>query len=858
MKNNIITTYIWILLLLIPIWAQSQCSNDITPPIAVCQSNMSAYLDNSGFFTLSATSIDNGSTDNCAIGNISINGLPNINFTCADIGASTVTLIVIDTAGNIDSCQTIVTIVDTIPPVIFCPSSPFNAFLNAAGFIIVNPLTIAAGTDNCSIVSWSINGQSNDTFDCSNIGINTAIITATDQSGNLAQCTAIINVIDSITPIASCQSVTIYLNNVGAAVALPASINASSLDNCGIASLLINGVNSIVYTASSIPLSPLIATLAVTDFAGNTSSCLANITVLDTTHYRRIEGNVYNDINLNCVNDINDVVVENIIVTASGNHTYYGTTDTLGNYSILVDTGNYTVAPILPSPYWQSCPTFQSIYVHSTSNHDTIDFALQILLSCPLLEVDISAPFMRRAGTNNYTVSYCNYGTIDATNATVDVTLDSSLSIVSSSIPIINQNGNIYTFNIGNLAVNNCGSFQLFFNINSSAINGQTHCSEAHIFPDSICISNLWIGAKLSIIATCNVDTVHFTLSNTGQAPFGPKTYSIFEDHVIMKVGSSGIINQGNSTIISVPALPGKTYRITVEQELGYPSLLGNRIATAVVEGCVPFSSGGFNTGFVTSFSNDNSSPFISIDCQENIFSFDPNDKAAQPKGYDDSYHYIYDYTYLDYRVRFQNTGTDTAFNIVIVDTLSSFLNPSTIKMGASSHPYTWEINGEGILKVSFINIMLPDSNVNELTSNGFFNFEIEQKSNNPIGSVINNQAAIYFDFNAPIFTNTTFHTVEENFVTINLTVDHVFEEQARVNVYPNPFNHTTTIKVMGKEYQELNLSVYDLTGRELMTKKGYSNNQIELKKGHLQPGAYFYQLEGDGSLINTGKIIVQ
>ena len=63
--------------------------------------------------------------------------------------------------------------------------------------------------------------------------------------------------------------------------------------------------------------------------------------------------------------------------------------------------------------------------------------------------------------------------------------------------------------------------------------------------------------------------------------------------------------------------------------------------------------------------------------------------------------------TILDYQIRFQNTGSDTAFTVIVVDSLSSHLNPSTIQWGLSSHPYTVDVSGMGTptLKFTFNNI---------------------------------------------------------------------------------------------------------------------------------------------------------
>jgi hypothetical protein len=575
------------------------------------------------------------------------------------------------------------------------------------------------------------------------------------------------------------------------------------------------------------------------------------------TYTNYIKGNIFSDTSSNCLKEAGEPDLARIIVQAAGNRTWYGTTDSLGNYCIKVDTGTYVVTANVPL-YWQSCNNIvTTIPLLIPFVNDTIDFPFQAQIDCPLMRVDLSAPLLRKANSSYYTISYCNEGTVDATNVVVKVNIDSALIVLNTTIPFSSTINNEYTFNLGTVVRGACGSFAIWVRVDSTAILGQTHCSEAHIYPDSLCLPNLWTGPIIDASATCQNDNIAFKLENIGGGLFNSETYYVFEDHVIMRTGNTGDIPVGTSFDLTIPADTGKTYRISVAQNLGFPKLIGDVIASAAIEGCVPYLDGTFNTGFITQFSNGNSSPFIAVDCQENISSFDPNDKSAQPAGYDGQ-HYIYDYTDLDYKIRFQNIGTDTAFLVVIKDVISPLLDLTTLRMGASSHAYTWRVYGEGILEITFDNILLPDSTVNEPASNGFVRYRIEQKDGNVSGDMIYNAADIYFDSNAPIRTNETYHTIGENFVTIVLNQSNLLDEVIQVKVYPNPFTQNATIEVEGKEYNELQLTVYDVSGRVVLEKQAYSNNKIELTRGNLQPGVYFYQLLGDVTLINTGKIIVQ
>lgn len=130
---------------------------------------------------------------------------------------------------------------------------------------------------------------------------------------------------------------------------------------------------------------------------------------------------------------------------------------------------------------------------------------------------------------------------------------------------------------------------------------------------------------------------------------------------------------------------------------------------------------------------------------------YDPNDKSATAILPPDQ---VIAGKYIDYTVRFQNTGNDTAFNVVITDTLSSYLLASSLQTIGSSHPCKTTVNGN-VVSFEFLNIQLPDSNVNELKSHGYVSFKIKPQPSVVMNTSIPNKAAIYFDYNLPVITNT-------------------------------------------------------------------------------------------------------
>ncbi|MBL4649429.1 MAG: T9SS type A sorting domain-containing protein, partial [Aureispira sp.] len=127
----------------------------------------------------------------------------------------------------------------------------------------------------------------------------------------------------------------------------------------------------------------------------------------------------------------------------------------------------------------------------------------------------------------------------------------------------------------------------------------------------------------------------------------------------------------------------------------------------------------------------------------------------------------------------------------------------------------------------------------------------------NPVGTILNNFADIYFDLNAPVRTNTTYHEIEINFYI--LTVIPLKEApQLKVNAFPNPFTYATTIQVEGETYHNLTLMVYDIMGRQVAVLSENNTNQIELPRNNLETGVYVFKLLGNGQAISAGKIVAQ
>lgn len=228
------------------------------------------------------------------------------------------------------------------------------------------------------------------------------------------------------------------------------------------------------------------------------------------------------------------------------------------------------------------------------------------------------------------------------------------------------------------------------------------------------------------------------------------------------------------------------------------------------------------------------------------VASYDPNDKHVSPEG-----NIANNGQELAYTIRFQNTGSAPAVNVIILDTLSDNLDWNTFEFKSSSHNCNIQQEGN-LLNFTFSNIMLPDSLHDETASHGFVSYKIKTKSNLPNTSEITNRAAIYFDFNEAILTNTTLNTID-----ISLNVNSVDNGNVAITVFPNPFKDFTAILVNGASEQPLTIEVFDLAGRSVI-KQFSENNLIQLQAGNLASGLYIYEVKQNNRVIGKGKMIAE
>lgn len=582
----------------------------------------------------------------------------------------------------------------------------------------------------------------------------------------------------------------------------------------------------------------------------------------------RINGMIWNDINQNCMREATEIgTINGINLTIQpGNYIIQSndgawSLDSLpaGIYVTTIDTTNLN---------WTStCPITQTFTVNnSNSLTDGPNFGMISTNPCTDPDVTIFAPFLRRCFPNQKLyISACNQTTATGALLTsyVDVELDSLMTVTTASLSYTSIGNNIFQFQTGDLNPGQCVNFNITTTISCNAMLGQTLCMDANLYPVESCVLDSassnppsvvggagtldglpqpctlpWDQSSLSADGWCQNDTIYFTINNNGVAVGGDmECYApvwITVDGIVTFTDSI-MISGGQTVTYSFPG-NGQTWILNAEQHPLHP---GNSHPKAHVEACGDITN--WTPDEVNDFPVDDADPVVDIYCGVVTGSYDPNDKTGFPIGQSDQF-YIQPNQQLQYAIRFQNTGTDTAFTVVIRDTLDTDLNIFTVTPGVSSHLYEFRKYGPRVLEWTFNNINLPDSSTNQTGSNGFVTFHVEQVPNLSTGTEIINDADIYFDFNDPITTNTTIHRIFDGFVSV-LSIDELTNEEKSIIVYPNPTSNIITIK--GYEGMNQTYFIYDYMGRVVF--KGKLNGiSTEINMSALSKGIYTIKINAN------------
>jgi len=487
------------------------------------------------------------------------------------------------------------------------------------------------------------------------------------------------------------------------------------------------------------------------------------------------------------------------------------------------------------------------------SNEDTVsglDFAYVADTYCPDMEVDIGLFPVVLCFNTSAIVSYQNNGTLASDSTTITVELDEYFEYVSGG-NLVSQNGNTLTFDVDTVLPGESGSFSITLETTCNLdFMGATACVEAHIYPDEPCVDPdpEWDHSSVAVEGECVGDSlVCFTITNTGDPGdgdmSGPSEYRLYEDNVLVETGTFQLV--GGETMEMCWPATGTTLRLEADQHPAHP---GNSEPQASIELC---GSPENSTGEILSVPQDDVDAFTEIDCQEIVSSYDPNDKSVVPQGVTEN-HYIDSTNILEYKIRFQNTGTAPAQKVVITDTISNHLDIETIQFMSESHPCDIDILYSNVIRWTFNDIMLPDSNSNEPASHGYVKFKIHQHPGNQISTEITNQAAIFFDYNPAVITNDVFNIIGdmEQIFTDNPEIN----TQQQVDVFPNPAADYVLFNVNADKYS---IELYDGYGRIIRHIQDITSAEYRMPASNISHGVYYYRIKDQSGVIGAGKIVI-
>jgi uncharacterized repeat protein (TIGR01451 family) len=232
--------------------------------------------------------------------------------------------------------------------------------------------------------------------------------------------------------------------------------------------------------------------------------------------------------------------------------------------------------------------------------------------------------------------------------------------------------------------------------------------------------------------------------------------------------------------------------------------------------------------------------------------SFDPNEKSIL-SGSVLTPSQVSNGESISYIIHFQNYGNDTAFRVVVLDTLSVNVDASSLQITGASHTYTLDIIDEHILKFTFSNIRLSFDTL-DISSTGFISYKVSPKTGLSLGSSIDNTAHIFFDYNEPVATN----TVRTNIILLSAVKTNP-ANKGKLKLYPNPNAGKFSVQFENATNSAVELEIVSIKGETLYLEKKphQASSLFDLDMSRFPKGIYWIKLN-DGTAIYSSSVIVQ
>ncbi len=484
-----------------------------------------------------------------------------------------------------------------------------------------------------------------------------------------------------------------------------------------------------------------------------------------------IKGKIFADQNQNCQMENGEKGLENFAIKINPLNGYT-LSDKDGNFRVALPKGNYNLEVLAPekSKYLVEKSCTASVNFTSIAEVKEVNLG-QKVKNIPQLDVKIASNRRRRCFTNQTTITYENSGFADARNVQIKVLFPPFVKPVRSNLAWKSKLDSVLIYEIPFLSAGERKSFVITDSVvcGLESIRGLTQCTKVTISssttPNQPPISAQWNKADLVLEGYClNKETVRFMVQNQGEGNMTDSLeYKVYFNNKLARIARFKLA-AGADMALDI-ARKDRTVRFEVEQVPlnPKPEKLSKTIEICSEIFTIKAPTANIMAGYPIQMPPENDGKetiqeVTAVSCLLIRDSYDPNDKQVFPQGIENKY--ITDKDELTYLVRFQNTGSDTAYRVVVEDTIDTKnLDMSTFQIAGASHTYEREIiSSESLTIVKFIfnNINLPHQKVDDRGSNGFVQFRIRQKAGNPKGTTIQNKAYIYFDFNSAIITNQT------------------------------------------------------------------------------------------------------
>ncbi|MCX6183117.1 MAG: T9SS type A sorting domain-containing protein [Bacteroidetes bacterium] len=552
----------------------------------------------------------------------------------------------------------------------------------------------------------------------------------------------------------------------------------------------------------------------------------------------KVKGTVFEDLNKNGIKDQGEKGLAGVWMTAYTPLYIYFKTDSNGNYEFTAYR-NYGIS-VSVDPYAYKGITLNGKY--------TIDINLGNNLPVELTEQNFA--FINSA--------YKVKGTVfeDANKNGIKDQGENGLAGISMWInapfyemTLTDDNGNYeftaYSIHDGKVGLNQYNTSSIittggnYVNIDLSSFPNELIHQDFGIYHPTRDASTFITtnGSRPGFLTYCNIQ-----IKNEGTLTLNDLKYDLTFDDQLLSVNSLNLPYTQKNNVISFNVdkiVPNELMYVTVVFEVkSGEENLGKLLAYK---------------GVITYANDDNLSNNISTYSRNITGSYDPNFKASSLGDGE-----ISDSTKeMEYTIHFQNTGSDTAITIVVKDALDkSVFDIHSVEDLMGSHNYKMKVDSNGIITVTFANIMLADSTTNEQASHGFIKFKVTLKNGLTPGTNIDNSAAIYFDFNSPIITNTAHNKLEK----LN-SVQNINNPSLILKLYPNPTQGDVTLEINGiNDLQNIQVQVIDVLGKEALTPFSVSNigenNRINISSNALSDGMYFVKVS-NGNFSESIPLVV-